>query len=323
MNCITAKNITKSYQSFSLHPTSISLPVGGKLVILGEEGSGKSTLLRCLLGLSHADSGEVSFFQGDSLSYFLEKTGVVLGNGSLPFHLYPKQVERIFSPQYQRWNKKLYANMLEILELSMDKPLENKLRARECLFACAMAHDPDLLVIDRPCYRELYGEKHLEETSDRQQSLEEQAWRESEQKCLSLIPGCFSGDTQLHTRHNVEDLPPAVTHLAFFKEGKLLLFGERLKMLEHCATITCTPEELALISPEDYLRGMESEEGYSLLVQDRFEFFLKYPKFKTEDITIAQVCQMLQEGEVFSQGTSPEENVSPVSSTLVDSGEKK
>lgn len=39
-NCITVKNITKSYETFSVTVPEMEIPLGGKVVLLGEEGSG-------------------------------------------------------------------------------------------------------------------------------------------------------------------------------------------------------------------------------------------------------------------------------------------
>ena len=42
-----------------LHPTSLELDAGGRLVLLGPSGSGKSTLLRLIAGLETPTTGTV------------------------------------------------------------------------------------------------------------------------------------------------------------------------------------------------------------------------------------------------------------------------
>ena len=45
---------------FALHPTSIAVPRGGRLVLVGSNGAGKSTLLRLIAGRSRPHSGSVT-----------------------------------------------------------------------------------------------------------------------------------------------------------------------------------------------------------------------------------------------------------------------
>ena len=71
-NCITLKNISKS---FSGHPIisslSCTLSAGKIYCIRGKNGSGKTTLFRMILGLTPPDSGEISV-SGDIAVAFQE-----------------------------------------------------------------------------------------------------------------------------------------------------------------------------------------------------------------------------------------------------------
>lgn len=279
----------------------LNFPKTGKMVLVGAEGSGKTTFLRCLLGLTQGDGGEVAFYQGETRKEFLGHTGVVLGNGTLPLHLSPKQVQRIFGAQYSNWSRSLFAEILEALELSFVEPLETKARGRECLFACALAHEPDLLVIDRPSHQEFYPVEGKGQQTGLEGSLETEGsvWEELEQKCLSLLPRFYRGGSQIQTRHSVEDLPAGVTHLGFFHQGDLRLYGERKRLLQECGTALCSLEELQSISGEDYVSGVETEEGYLLLLSDRVDFFMKYPKFPMKDVSVSEIFDILEHGENY------------------------
>ena len=58
-NAIEIRNLTKNYKGFSLGPLDFTIPKGCMVGYIGENGAGKSTTLKAILGLIHADSGEI------------------------------------------------------------------------------------------------------------------------------------------------------------------------------------------------------------------------------------------------------------------------
>lgn len=299
MECINIRKITKSYDTFSLNKISMSLPNGASLVVLGGKGSGKTTFFKCLLGLTSVESGHISYYSGLGLTRFLEESAVVLGTSPLPLTVTPLQVQRFFSPQYQHWDKEIFREVLAQLEIPLNEKLETKQKARECLFACGLSHKPDILMVDRPCYQELFPEEELEHQSHRKTKEEEERWKQGEQNCLALLPHFFTGRTQIHSRHSVEELPSAVSHLAFLKQGELVLYGERKLLLENCATVTCDLDAFKTIETQDYIRALEIEEGFLVLIADRFDFFMKYSQFPLENVTISEIDRLIQEGTIY------------------------
>ena len=55
-------NLCKAYPSFKLDNISFELPKGYIMGFLGINGAGKTTTLKCLLDITHADSGSIDFF---------------------------------------------------------------------------------------------------------------------------------------------------------------------------------------------------------------------------------------------------------------------
>ncbi len=59
---LSLRGVSKFHDSQNgLHPISLEIPKGERLVILGPTGSGKTTLLRVIAGLEKPDSGEILF----------------------------------------------------------------------------------------------------------------------------------------------------------------------------------------------------------------------------------------------------------------------
>lgn len=88
---IILKNVKKSFGTKEvLKGVDLSIHNGESLVILGGSGSGKSVLLKCILGLLHADSGQI-LIDGENMlnasskkrDQFLRKFGMLFQGGAL------------------------------------------------------------------------------------------------------------------------------------------------------------------------------------------------------------------------------------------------
>lgn len=60
-NVVEIKHLDKSFGSHRvLQDFNLAMKQGENLVVLGKSGSGKSVLIKCMIGLIHADAGEIS-----------------------------------------------------------------------------------------------------------------------------------------------------------------------------------------------------------------------------------------------------------------------
>ncbi|WP_265414356.1 amino acid ABC transporter ATP-binding protein [Photobacterium leiognathi] len=87
---ITFNHVNKWYGDFHvLKDIDITIHKGERLVICGPSGSGKSTLIRCINGLEHYDSGEITVtgktLEPKSLKAIRGKVGMVFQH----FNLFP------------------------------------------------------------------------------------------------------------------------------------------------------------------------------------------------------------------------------------------
>ena len=58
---ITMKNVRKTYGTFQMD-LSMEIPSGQITGLVGKNGAGKSTAIKLILGLTEAESGEISVF---------------------------------------------------------------------------------------------------------------------------------------------------------------------------------------------------------------------------------------------------------------------
>jgi phospholipid/cholesterol/gamma-HCH transport system ATP-binding protein len=88
---IELKNLCKSFgDNAVLKGVTLSVKKGEDLVILGRSGSGKSITIKCLVGLVHADEGEINIFGEDitkmnntALNEIRVRIGFLFQNGAL------------------------------------------------------------------------------------------------------------------------------------------------------------------------------------------------------------------------------------------------
>jgi ABC-2 type transport system ATP-binding protein len=136
---------------------NLSVRAGETVGFIGVNGAGKSTTLRCILGLLHPDQGAISLFGAPADAANRARTGflpeerglspkdrardVIAFNGRL------KGLDKAFA--YRRADE-----LLERIGLGARKSARvhelSKGNAQRVQILCALAHKPDLLIMDEP-----------------------------------------------------------------------------------------------------------------------------------------------------------------------------
>lgn len=108
-DAIAVRNLTKTYDGFTLDHIGFTLPGGCIMGLIGENGAGKSTTIKLLLGLAGREEGEISLLgnSGGELSGTLkENIGVVMDDCCFPEILTAKQVGNVLRSIYKTWDTK-------------------------------------------------------------------------------------------------------------------------------------------------------------------------------------------------------------------------
>lgn len=123
--------------------------------LVGANGAGKTTLIRHVMGLLEAKSGSVRVFGLDPVKDpvgVLGRVGYLSEDRDLPDWMRVGELMRYTSAFYPKWDSKYAENLLMTFGIDAGatvKHLSRGMRAQVALIV-AVAHRPDLLVLDEP-----------------------------------------------------------------------------------------------------------------------------------------------------------------------------
>mgnify|MGYP002610635199 CR=1 FL=1 len=154
MNAIECRDLTKSYQGFTLDHITFTLPAGCILGLVGENGAGKSTTLKLLMNATSREDGQVSLLGTDNQSPDFLQTkqdiGVVLDEACLPEVITPLELGKLMSLTYTRWDQPLYESYLTRFDIPRTKQFKDFSRGMKMklAIAAALSHGAKLLLLD-------------------------------------------------------------------------------------------------------------------------------------------------------------------------------
>ena len=228
---IQLKHVTRRFgKTIALDNVTLQIPSGVVCAVLGANGAGKSTAIRLLLGLDDPDFGDLEVLGMNSRSHALEirsRVGYVADQPSLYDWMTVSEIGWFAAGFYPAGYQHEYENLIRKFDLDGTQKiasLSKGMRAKVAL-SLAMAHRPELLILDEPTA----GLDPLV----RREFLE------------SMIDVSAQGRTVLLSSHQVSEVERVADMVAILMNGKLLCV-ERLDDLKRS---TCEVV-LSLPSPE-------------------------------------------------------------------------
>ncbi len=128
---------------------------GTVYALLGRNGAGKSSIVRSLLGFQKPDAGEARLWGEDvwhRRSRLMDRIGVVPEDPDAPPEMTALQILDFCSALHSKWDQKTTLARLERLKVPLKTPFGrlSKGQKRQVLLATALAHEPELLILDDP-----------------------------------------------------------------------------------------------------------------------------------------------------------------------------
>lgn len=221
---------------------SFEIQKGEILCFLGPNGAGKSTSINILSGLLDYDSGSIQYYGSpleSQLNVFKRNLGVVPQDLAIYEDLNAEQNVSFFASLYGLRGKVLKQKVNQALDgVGLLERRKDKVSTysggmkRRLNIACAIAHEPELLIMDEPTVGiDPQSRNHILDT-------------------IKNLRG--QGMTILYTTHYMEEVETISTRILIMDGGKVIAEGTKERLKEE------------LFAEKQYIFELETEEALNL-----------------------------------------------------------
>lgn len=198
--------------------------------LLGRNGAGKTTLLETVLGLREPQVGTVQVFGQPAQAMDDEtraRVGYVPQRSDLFESFTAAQLLRYFSSFYPRWNTAKVEGLMSRWDINPQQRIGKLSGGQQQRLSIirALAHDPDLLVLDEPVA-----------------SLDPAARRDFLRELVDQV--IERGTTVVFSTHILSDLERVAFHMAFMNEGRITLQAPLDELLDEVRLLSGTTAEV-------------------------------------------------------------------------------
>lgn len=224
MNVIEVKNLQKSYgDKKAVNGISFAVKKGEILGLLGPNGAGKSTTISILSTILAPDNGQITILNNDLKKGFKiikQGIGVVPQDLAIYEEISAEKNVRFFASLYKIKGKQLDSCVEDALKLvglydrKKDKPKTfSGGMKRRLNIACAIAHRPELIIMDEPTVGiDPQSRNHILESIKTLQKR---------------------GATLIYSTHYMEEVEAICNRIIIMNEGKIIAEGTKEELKQN------------------------------------------------------------------------------------------
>lgn len=253
-NVIELRNISKAFNGFRLENLSLDVKRGYVTGFIGANGAGKTTTIKMIMNLLKPDHGEVKVF---GLNYkqhekeIKERIGFVYDQNVFYDHVTFKEMKKIISRAYKRWDEKVFRYYVDKFELPLNKRMKtfSKGMKMKASLALALSHHAELIIMDEP-------------TS----GLDPVFRRELLEMLHELMVD--GNKTIFFSTHITTDLERLADYIAFIQNGKLVFTKEFYKIEEEYALVKGSTDLLDRDTEKEFIALRRTDTGFEALTSN-------------------------------------------------------
>jgi ABC-2 type transport system ATP-binding protein len=285
-NILELHDVKKRYKGFTLDGISLSLPQGYILGLIGPNGAGKTTTIKILLNIVKREGGEVKVVGLDPKKNAKQVKNKIGYLGEEHHYYGNKTVAwtgKFVSEFYDKWDTNTFQHLLTNFQISRTKKTRELSKGMKVRFslALALAHNPELLILDEP-------------TAGLDPVIRREVLELLRKKSKN------EGKSVIISSHITDDIMRTADLVAFLVEGKIVLISEKDELLANWKRIHYKKGTLgteivnSLTRREDHAFGSSGvTDSYpqikDALVQGITEGVIKIENVNLDDILISLV----------------------------------
>ena len=289
------RSLSKHYDGFDLRNVDLTVPAGSVVGFIGSNGAGKTTTIKAILGLIYPDAGSIELLGQNvgehagskAIKDAKQRTGVVFDTCSFPEEMTVASVGKLMSYSYDSWSPADFEQRLAQFQLPKSKTVKDLSRgmSMKLSLACALAHDPDLLILD-------------EATAGLDPLAREEA--------LDILRGYMRDERHgiLMSSHITSDLDKIADTVLCIDAGRPVFNIAKDEVCDLMGVARCRAAELEQIARSGVIapgamRIMRQDYGIDLLVPDRFAFAESFPSIPCDRMGIDEYMVLMIKGERY------------------------
>ena len=222
------RNLKRAYKAGEnvLDGVSFDVDAGEVVGLLGRNGAGKTTLIRLAMGMIAPQEGTVRLFGLDPREQPLavkRRLGYVSEDQALPGFLRIEETLALHRSLVPTWDDMMARDLCRRYGLDPQAKIKNlsKGQARQVALLCAIAHQPELLILDEPAG-----------------GLDPAARRDFLESSIQLLND--AGTTILFSSHYMADVERMAGRVVMLHDGQVLL-DDALDALQEDLTLVVVP----------------------------------------------------------------------------------
>lgn len=279
---ITLKNVRKAYGNFQMD-LSMEIPSGQITGLVGKNGAGKSTAIKLILGLTEAESGEITIFGKDVHHLSMSEKaqiGASLADSGFSTYLNIVDVQKILKKMYPDFDRAYFEKGCRELRLPEKKRIREYSTGMKAKLRVltALSHHAKLLVMDEPTA-----------------GLDVEA----RNYILDMLRAYMAEDEErliLITSHIASDLEQLCDDIYLIHNGTLMLHEDTDVILEQYGVLKVSEEQFANLDQEYLLKTQKTAYGYACFTNHKDFYQENCPGIIVENGNIDELILMMTGG---------------------------